>query len=152
MGVYVNPVHAVLIDLPFPSADRLSGVNAGTPLDVDVLAIDAIGTIVWNGQVTSLAGLREKLGRKRRQSGPSGLRFAPDRDAPYETVLRALAIVKDTGNAEADFCFEGIEAHRRFGKAGAPEPPTGEVEPACDPRNDARFDWVPFMPREWTVR
>ena len=66
MGVYVNPAHAVLIDLPFPSADRLSGVNAGEPLDVDILAIDAIGTTVWNGQLTSLTGLREKLERKRR--------------------------------------------------------------------------------------
>lgn len=94
--VYVDPAHAVLIDLPFPSPGRLFDEDAGSPHDlrVDALSIDA---------------------------------------TPYESVLRALAIVKGTENAEAGFCFEGIEAHRRFGNAIDREPPTGEVETACDP-------------------
>lgn len=144
MGVYVNPSHAVLIDLPRPSVD---GEGKTIALAVDVLAIDAIGTLVWNGRLTDGEGLQAHLERKRRQLGPSGLRFAPDRDAPYEAVLHALAMVKATGNAEAGFCFEGIAAHRRFGKAASPERPTGEPEPPCDPRTDGRFDApLPYMP------
>ena len=135
MTAHRTPTHAVVIDLPFPASEPDTRLG----LAVDLLRIDENGAVFWNSQAVSTGDLQRIL--TARQSDPNvyGLRFSPDADARYDTVLRVLAEVKATGNAEGGFCFDGHQQHRYF-RAGSdgdmPNHPRN-VWP-CDPRNDGR--------------
>jgi biopolymer transport protein ExbD len=85
--------HAVKIDLP---------QNPDQPLDNPVdpvknkLAIDAAGTVTWNGSPIDLVTLRQYLKASVAMPNEPELQFQPDRQTRYLIVDQVLAVIKQS--------------------------------------------------------
>ena len=119
MFIITIPVatHAVNIDLPNPAAPPPDVVIKRDKNKVVVMPNNAIlwnGTPVTDGQLTSL--LKSTLAIKPEPE----LQFQPDAQAPYDTSLQVLNIIK--GSGVTAFGFVGNEQYAGFGK-DPKEPP-----------------------------
>jgi len=95
MFIITIPVqtHAVKIDLP-------QNADASNPPPVDPvknkLAIDAVGTITWNGSPIDIATLRQYLRASKALPVEPELQFQPDRQTRYLIVDQVLAVIKES--------------------------------------------------------
>lgn len=102
--------HSLPIDLPVPA--RVDPPPLITP--ENTIAIDRAGTISWNGETLSEAGLAQALALAARMNPEPLIRFEPQGDAPYAESLRVLNIVK--ASDPAAFAIAGNERYADFGK------------------------------------
>lgn len=111
MFIITIPVqtHAVKIDLPQnasnPPPDAIDPVK-------NKLAIDAAGTITWNGAAIDKATLRNYLKASMAMPVEPELQFQPDRQTRYVVVDDVLAIIKRSGITKLGFV--GNEAYATF--------------------------------------
>jgi biopolymer transport protein ExbD len=94
--------HAVKVDLPRAS----SAVNTHIAQKIDI-AVDSKGTLYWDGQAVSEAGLNERMqaagkGISDPAQAPE-LQFRFDRTTPYETVARIMASAARAGLTKLGF-------------------------------------------------
>lgn len=94
------PTHSVDITLP---ADK--GIE-DTVRDENLVTIDPVGIIRWNGEAVDLAqlGQRVKLGAER--ENPAMLKFEPDARARYLRVDQAIGAIRRNGGTS--IAFPGI--------------------------------------------
>lgn len=111
--ITIPPVtHAVNIDLPVqnnepPPIDQIKP-------DVNKIIILPNSEIQWNGTPITLEQMAVFLQATTSMNPEPELQFQPAPNAPYETVDRALAVVKRSGITK--FGFVGNEQYRVFGK------------------------------------
>ncbi|MBW6522647.1 biopolymer transporter ExbD [Sphingomonas sp. RHCKR47] len=94
------PTHAVKVDLPVndPNATK-------PPVDPikNKIAIDAAGTITWNGAPVNDTTLRQYLDTSAAMTPEPELQFQPDRSSRYEVVDNTLAIIKRSAVTKLGF-------------------------------------------------
>ncbi|WP_298811158.1 biopolymer transporter ExbD [uncultured Sphingomonas sp.] len=94
------PTHAVKVDLPVndPNATK-------PPVDPikNKIAIDAAGTITWNGAPVNDTTLRQYLDTSAGMTPEPELQFQPDRNSRYEVVDNTLAIIKRSAVTKLGF-------------------------------------------------
>lgn len=134
-----TPTHALLIDLPIPIPPEIS------PGTVHVVGTTALGRPTLDGMELTREQLRDRLQAiaSAPAPAPAGIVFEPADNALYEDALRTLALVKQTGLADARFCFGGTDRNRRFAKSNDRYAPrmatlfdverTSPESPPCDP-------------------
>ncbi len=82
----LRPPEATFVSLP-----TATGEDTGDPeRDVPVLALDATGRVVWDGQILSVAELQEV-------SAAEGLEIRADRDVPARVLLPLLERLDEAG-------------------------------------------------------
>ena len=112
-----TPTHALLIDLPI-SIPIPPEISPGT---VHVVGTTALGRPTLDGMELTREQLRDRLqaiaSAPAPAPAPAGIVFEPADNARYEDALRTLALVKETGLADARFCFGGTDRNRRFAKS-----------------------------------
>jgi biopolymer transport protein ExbD len=110
--ITIPPItHSVQIDLPVatPPVD-----NPVEPV-VNKIYIAPTNEITWNGSPVSLDQMSQFLIQTKSMTPEPELQFQPDPAAVYDTVDRALAVVKSSGVTK--FGFVGNEQYRVFDKA-----------------------------------
>ena len=90
--------HAVRIDLP-----RASSVPVTEASQAIALAIDAEGTIYWNGSKTTQAALVERMQDAARLTPQPELHLAVERTAQYQVVAEILAAASKAGLTRIGF-------------------------------------------------
>ncbi|WP_310532389.1 biopolymer transporter ExbD [Novosphingobium sp.] len=113
MFIITIPVatHSIDIDLPAPAPDT----KVKPPeRDKNILSVDSVGTITWNGQSLSESTLVYQLTETLKIKPEPELQFQPDAQAPYESTARVLRLIK--GSGVTAFGFVGNEQYYQFGK------------------------------------
>jgi biopolymer transport protein ExbD len=100
--------HAVKIDLPQSSPPTDSQID---PVKNKV-AIDAAGTITWNGSAIDLLTLRQYLNQSLQLAVEPELQFQPDAQTRYVVVDEVLAEIKRSGVTKLGFV--GNEQYGNF--------------------------------------
>ncbi|CAN5373045.1 biopolymer transporter ExbD [soil metagenome] len=100
--------HAVKIDLPQSSPPTDSQID---PVKNKV-AIDAAGTITWNGSAIDLITLRQYLNQSLQLAVEPELQFQPDAQTRYVVVDEVLAEIKRSGVTKLGFV--GNEQYGNF--------------------------------------
>ena len=119
MFIITIPVatHAVNIDLPNPAAPPPDVVIKRDKNKVVVMPNNAI---LWNGSPVTVNQLTSLLQSTLAIKPEPELQFQPDAQAPYDTSLQVLNIIK--GSGVTAFGFVGNEQYAGFGK-DPKEPP-----------------------------
>ena len=114
MFIITIPVatHAVNIDLPNPSAPPPDVV---VKRDKNKLVIMPNNEIMWNGTAVNTSQLISLLKSTLAINPEPELQFQPDAQAPYDTTIQVLNIIK--GSGVTAFGFVGNEQYAVFGKA-----------------------------------
>jgi len=114
MFIITIPVatHAVNIDLPNPSAPPPDVV---VKRDKNKLVIMPNNEIMWNGNAVNTSQLVSLLKSTLAINPEPELQFQPDAQAPYDTTIQVLNIIK--GSGVTAFGFVGNEQYAVFGKA-----------------------------------
>lgn len=114
MFIITIPVatHAVNIDLPNPSAPPPQVV---VKRDKNKLVIMPNNEIMWNGTAVNTSQLVSLLKSTLAINPEPELQFQPDAQAPYDTTIQVLNIIK--GSGVTAFGFVGNEQYAVFGKA-----------------------------------
>ena len=114
MFIITIPVatHAVNIDLPNPSAPPPDVV---VKRDKNKLVIMPNNEIMWNGTAVNTSQLVSLLKSTLAINPEPELQFQPDAQAPYDTTIQVLNIIK--GSGVTAFGFVGNEQYAVFGKA-----------------------------------
>jgi biopolymer transport protein ExbD len=103
--------HAVKIDLP---ANSVTPPDNPIKPDINKLAIDASGAILWNGSAIDLVTLRQYLDSTKVMTPEPELHVQPDAQARYDIVDQVLAVVKKSEITKLGFV--GNEQYAAFGK------------------------------------
>ncbi len=113
MFIITIPVatHAVNIDLPNPAAPPPDVVIKRDKNKVVVMPNNAI---LWNGTPVTVNQLTGLLKSTLAIQPEPELQFQPDAQAPYDTSLQVLNIIK--GSGVTAFGFVGNEQYAGFGK------------------------------------
>ncbi len=113
MFIITIPVqtHAVKIDLP---ANSQTPPDNPIKPDINKLAIDAAGTVLWNGSAIDLITLRQYLDSTKVMVPEPELHVQPDAQARYDIVNQVLAVVKKSEITKLGFV--GNEQYSVFGK------------------------------------
>jgi biopolymer transport protein ExbD len=93
--------HAVKLDLPRAASQQ----NDVKPPHVD-LAIDATGTISWNGAAIDEKALKTQIATAASQSPQPELHLRADRKTPYENVAQVMAAAQTGGINKIGFITE----------------------------------------------
>ena len=119
MFIITIPVatHAVSIDLPNPNTPPPDTVIKRDKNKVVVMPNNAI---LWNGSPVTVNQLTSLLQSTLAIKPEPELQFQPDAQAPYDTSLQVLNIIK--GSGVTAFGFVGNEQYAGFGK-DPKEPP-----------------------------
>jgi biopolymer transport protein ExbD len=114
MFIITIPVatHAVDINLPNPSAPPPDVV---VKRDKNKLVIMPNNEIMWNGTAINTSQLVSLLKSTLAINPEPELQFQPDAQAPYDTTIQVLNIIK--GSGVTAFGFVGNEQYATFGKA-----------------------------------
>jgi biopolymer transport protein ExbD len=114
MFIITIPVatHAVNIDLPNPSAPPPDVI---IKRDKNKLVIMPNNEIMWNGTAVNTSQLVGLLKSTLAINPEPELQFQPDAQAPYDTTIQVLNIIK--GSGVTAFGFVGNEQYAVFGKA-----------------------------------
>jgi len=114
MFIITIPVatHAVNIDLPNPAAPPPDVIIKRDKNKVVVMPNNAI---LWNGSPVTVNQLTSLLQSTLAIKPEPELQFQPDAQAPYDTSLQVLNIIK--GSGVTAFGFVGNEQYSEFGKA-----------------------------------
>jgi biopolymer transport protein ExbD len=111
--ITIPPItHAVKIDLPVAAPPDNS-----VKIDpvINKVLIMPTNEILWNGEPVTLDQMRQYLDQTKSMTPQPELQFQPAPTAVYDTVDRALAVIKDSGVSK--FGFVGNEQFGSFGKA-----------------------------------
>jgi biopolymer transport protein ExbD len=113
MFIITIPVatHAVNIDLPNPSAPPPDVI---IKRDKNKVVIMPDNTILWNGTAMDQGQLLGALQATLAIKPEPELQFQPDPQAPYDTSVKVLNIIK--GSGVTAFGFVGNEQFSEFGK------------------------------------
>lgn len=111
MGAYVDPPHAVTIDLPPLGPDVPPGPL--TPL-YDKLYISPSGKLLWNGEPIDEGGLRTLVRQKQSLPRETALVFEPDGSAPYDVAARTLGILEQENATGHCFIFGNTAQFRAY--------------------------------------
>ena len=113
MFITIIPVqtHAVKIDLP---ANSQTPPDNPIKPDINKLAIDASGAVLWNGSAIDLVTLRQYLDSTKQMTPEPELHVQPDAQARYDIVDQVLAVVKKSEITKLGFV--GNEQYSSFGK------------------------------------
>ncbi len=113
MFIITIPVqtHAVKIDLP---ANSQTPPDNPIKPDINKLAIDTGGAILWNGSAIDLVTLRQYLDSTKVMTPEPELHVQPDAQARYDIVDQVLAVVKKSEITKLGFV--GNEQYSSFGK------------------------------------
>ena len=114
MSVYINPSHALTIDLPMPSPYSPDSVD---PLPFHRVSVSRTGQAIIDGSPVTDGRLAQHMDAFLREPIEPAIVFDPSADAQYGRVLEVLAIVRRKGLAGSRFCFANLADHQRFGKA-----------------------------------
>ena len=119
MFIITIPVatHAVNIDLPNPAAPPPDVI---IKRDKNKVVIMPNNEILWNGTPITVNQLTSLLKSTLALKPEPELQYQPDPQAPYDTSVQVLNIIK--GSGVTAFGFVGNEQYYQFGKA-ADEPP-----------------------------
>ena len=119
MFIITIPVatHAVNIDLPNPAAPPPDVIIKRDKNKVVVMPNNAI---LWNGSPVTVNQLTSLLQSTLAIKPEPELQFQPDAQAPYDTSLQVLNLIK--GSGVTAFGFVGNEQYAGFGK-DPKEPP-----------------------------
>ena len=90
--------HAVRIDLPHASSQP----EAVKPAHVDV-AVQADGTVLWDGQPVSDDGLRARIAEAALATPQPELHLRADRKVPYERVAIVMSAAQSGGLTKMGF-------------------------------------------------
>jgi biopolymer transport protein ExbD len=90
--------HAVRIDLPHASSQP----EAVKPAHVDV-AVQADGTVLWDGQPVSDDGLRARIAQAALATPQPELHLRADRKVPYERVAIVMSAAQRGGLTKMGF-------------------------------------------------
>ncbi|MCC8403203.1 biopolymer transporter ExbD [Paraburkholderia sp. MMS20-SJTN17] len=90
--------HAVRIDLPHASSQP----EAVKPAHVDV-AVQADGTVLWDGQAVSDDGLRARIAQAALATPQPELHLRADRKVPYERVAIVMSAAQRGGLTRMGF-------------------------------------------------
>ncbi|KQT31862.1 biopolymer transporter ExbD [Sphingomonas sp. Leaf412] len=92
--------HAVKVDLPVNDPNAVK-----PPVDPikNKIAIDAAGTITWNGSPVNETLLRQYLDTSAAITPEPELQFQPDPQARYEVVDQTLAVIKRSNITKLGF-------------------------------------------------
>ncbi|MFN3515849.1 MAG: ExbD/TolR family protein [Novosphingobium sp.] len=114
MFIITIPVatHAVNIDLPNPAAPPPDVV---VKRDKNKVVIMPNSEILWNGQPVTAGQLTSLLQSTLAIKPEPELQYQPDAQAPYDTSIQVLNIIKNSGVTA--FGFVGNEQYAGFGKA-----------------------------------
>lgn len=114
MFIITIPVatHAVNIDLPNPSAPPPDVV---IKRDKNKVVIMPDNDILWNGSSVTQGQLTSLLQSTLAIKPEPELQYQPDPQAPYDTSVKVLNIIKNSGVTA--FGFVGNEQFSEFGKA-----------------------------------
>jgi biopolymer transport protein ExbD len=114
MFIITIPVatHAVNIDLPNPAAPPPDVV---IKRDKNKVVIMPNNEILWNGTPVNTAQLVGLLKSTTALNPEPELQYQPDAQAPYDTSVQVLNIIK--GSGVTAFGFVGNEQYAGFGKA-----------------------------------
>ena len=114
MFIITIPVatHAVNIDLPNPAAPPPDVV---VKRDKNKVVIMPNNEILWNGQPVTTGQLTSLLQSTLAIKPEPELQYQPDAQAPYDTSVQVLNIIKNSGVTA--FGFVGNEQYAGFGKA-----------------------------------
>ncbi len=114
MFIITIPVatHAVDISLPNPSAPPPEVI---IKRDKNKLVIMPNNEILWNGTAINSSQLVGLLKSTMAINPEPELQFQPDAQAPYDTTIQVLNIIK--GSGVTAFGFVGNEQYAVFGKA-----------------------------------
>lgn len=128
-AVYINPPHAILVELPpFYPDDYLGPL---TP-NVNLLSITPDGAILWNNSRISTVQLREVLRQTRVAPEQPALLFRPDGAATYGAAANVLNILHDEGAIDRCFLFDDIAKFRRFESDEVETGPTPNSPRICN--------------------
>jgi len=112
--ITIPPItHTVEIDLPIQD-DNPPPENLPDPI-INKIVILPNNEIQWNGTPVSLDQMKQFLVQTTAMKPEPELQFQPAPNSIYDTVDRALAVVKGSGITK--FGFVGNEQYRVFGKA-----------------------------------
>ncbi len=114
MFIITIPVatHAVNIDLPNPSAPPPDTV---IKRDKNKVVVMPNNDIQWNGTSVTISQLRGALNATLAIKPEPELQFQPDGQAPYDTTIQVLNVIKVSGVTA--FGFVGNEQYGAFSKA-----------------------------------
>jgi biopolymer transport protein ExbD len=114
MFIITIPVatHAVSIDLPNPSAPPPDVIVQREKNKVVIMPNNAI---LWNGAEVDQGQLLSLLQSTLAIKPEPELQYQPDPQAPYDTAVRVLNIIK--GSGVTAFGFVGNEQYSEFSKA-----------------------------------
>ena len=114
MFIITIPVatHAVNIDLPNPAAPPPDVV---IKRDKNKVVITPAGEILWNGTAMNQGQLLSALQATLAIKPEPELQFQPDPQAPYDTSVKVLHVIK--GSGVTAFGFVGNEQYSEFSKA-----------------------------------
>ena len=90
--------HAVRLDLP-----RAQSAAAPRQADTVDLAIDAAGTVSWNGAAVDAAALDARLAEAARRDPQPELHLRADRNTRYEAVAQLMAAAQARGLQKLGF-------------------------------------------------
>ena len=96
-----TPLMQNVVEVDLPKAD-LTTEEAIRPLVID-LAIEANGTIWWDGQVRTVSALETELRRAARQTPQPEVKVRADANLRYQTIRETLEIVKNAGIVRVGF-------------------------------------------------
>ena len=96
-----TPLMQNVVEVDLPKAD-LTAEEAIRPLVID-LAIEANGTIWWDGQVRTVSALETELRRAARQTPQPEVKVRADANLRYQTIRETLEIVKNAGIVRVGF-------------------------------------------------
>ncbi len=112
--ITIPPItHTVEIDLPIQD-DNPPPENLPDPI-INKIVILPNNEIQWNGTPVSLDQMKQFLVQTTAMKPEPELQFQPAPNSIYDTVDRALAVVKGSGITK--FGFVGNEQYRVLGKA-----------------------------------
>jgi biopolymer transport protein ExbD len=112
--ITIPPVsHAVNIDLPVQ--DPLQPPPPLVDPVINKILIMPSNEMLWNGTPVTLQQMEQYLAQTKSMNPEPELQFQPAPTAVYDTVDKALAVVKRSGITK--FGFVGNEQYRVFGKA-----------------------------------
>lgn len=149
LGSYPLPTHALLIDLPVPSAPY-EGTEPLPAIQAIAVGVEEDGQPLWQGKHVTLRQVVDLANAARNGSRQPHIVFEPHPEAGFEASLRVLAILAQSGLTRVNFCFGGLEEHASFGRgAGSALPALALMPPLPTPSAPPPPEYS-MQPSDWT--
>ena len=108
MFIITIPIQTHAVDVDLPTAIEPTDVRN----DVNKVAVDPAGAVLWNGTAIRMDQLRVNLVATTRMQRPPELHVEPHAEARYEVVDQVLAVIRRSDVQSMGFV--GNERYRSF--------------------------------------